>query len=290
MATDQFNKRWITEHSIQVLQTYDGQITVRQLYYRLVAQGMTNDLNHYKRVVNAMSDARWSGDVEFTAFIDRERSMVGETLAQVTVFDEEVEKAKSQIQAWMEHYRLNRWENQPEYIECWIEKKALQGVFENVCSSYSVGLAPCKGYPSLTFLYEAETRLSRAQSLGQEVTLLYFGDHDPSGVDIPNSLQSNLQRMECDVDVELVALNSTQIKQLNLPSAPVKRTDSRSRGWSGGVVELDAVEPKTLEKMCRDAIKKHFNEKKYAELQEREDEERDQYVADLREFVTSIGK
>ena len=62
----------------------------------------------------------------------------------------------------MNAYRLNRWSNQENYVEVWIEKKALQGVFETPCRRADVGLAPCKGYPSLTFLNDAKDRFEEA--------------------------------------------------------------------------------------------------------------------------------
>jgi hypothetical protein len=78
MARDIYSKDWIIEHAVPIVNSYQG-LTVWQLYYRLVAQGMTNSLNHYKRVVNAMTEARWNRKVGFGQFIDRERGIYGET-------------------------------------------------------------------------------------------------------------------------------------------------------------------------------------------------------------------
>ena len=84
---DTFNRKVITEKAQEVLAEYSGGITLRQLYYRLVAQGMINDVLHYKRVVSAMTEARWQDVVSMEAFIDRERSMYGETKAEVKDLD-----------------------------------------------------------------------------------------------------------------------------------------------------------------------------------------------------------
>jgi hypothetical protein len=77
MVKDAFTKSWIIENAEQILEEYSDGITIRQLHYRLVARGMTNDVQHYKRVVVAMTDARWDGVVDMEAFIDRERSVFG---------------------------------------------------------------------------------------------------------------------------------------------------------------------------------------------------------------------
>lgn len=285
----EFTRDWITENAKKVLETYEDQITLRQLYYRLVAAGMTNDVSHYKKVINAMTDARWNGEVEFEAFIDRERSMYGETKAEQIVLPEQIEQGKEQVKAWMEAYHLNQWENQPEYIEVWIEKKALQGVFESPCRQFHVGLAPCKGYPSLTFLNEARERFDEATNRDQTPVILYFGDFDPSGEDIPRAVKENLAWMGCDVEVDRIALHQAQITEMSLPSVPAKLTDTRTRNWGGaGVVELDAVEPTTLTEMVTTAIQDHFDFDLHAELKERETVERSQYQEALKLFVGGL--
>lgn len=286
---DKFNRQWITENAKTVLEEYSEGITVRQLYYRLVALGMTNTLKHYKRVVKGMVEARWKGIVDMEAFVDRERSMHGETAADEKELDDEVGKAKSNIKAWMWAYYLDRWSNQKEFVEVWIEKKALQGVFERPCSRMDVGLGPCKGYPSLTFLNEAKKRFENAQANGQGVVILYFGDYDPSGEDIPRSLRDNIERMGCGIEVKRIALNPELIAELALPGVPPKETDSRTINWDGdSAVELDAVEPKMLAEMCEDAIKEHFDEGLHEELKERESEERKEYQERLKEFVNEM--
>lgn len=284
-----FTKEWIIENSIQTLKGYVDKITVRQLFYRLVALGMTNDLPHYKKVVNSITEARWKGMVRFDAFLDRERGVYGETKADATKLLDKISNGKFQVYAWMEQYRLNRWENQPEYVEVWIEKKALQGVFEYPCDMYDVGLAPCKGYPSLTFLKEASERFNKAIEYDQTPVILYFGDFDPSGEDIPRAIYDNLSRMKCNVKIEKIALNQQQIDKFKLPSAPAKTGDTRTKNWNGdGVVELDAVEPNILSNMVTTTIKEHFNEGYYEDLKERERNEREQYKIALKEYVQGL--
>lgn len=285
----EYNREWIIKNGITVLEDYFDEITVRQLYYRLVAIGMTNDLKHYKKVVAAMTDARWKGKVRFSAFIDRERSMCGNTDADPVELEQKIDQGKEQIGAWMRSYNLNRWENQPKYIEVWIEKKALQGVFEQPCYIHGVGLAPCKGYPSLTFLHDAKDRFNDAIDRDQKPTILYFGDYDPSGEDIPRSLKKNLARMGCEIELHQIALNQQQITEMDLPSVPAKSTDVRTKNWNGkGAVELDAIEPHALAKMVEDALSDHFDTDLHDSLMEREEGERAAYRTALKTFVEAL--
>lgn len=289
MVDDIYDRQWIIENAKKVLQDYTDGITIRQLHYRLVALGMINDTNHYKRVVGAMTKARWDDIVDMSAFVDRERSMYGETEDDEKDLDYEIERGKEQVKAWMNAYSLNRWSNQDNYIEVWIEKKALQGVFERPCLHKDVGLAPCKGYPSITFLYEASKRFQDAVDNGKHIIILYFGDFDPSGEDIPRSIKENLGRLGIDVEVKRMALNQQQIIDMGLPGVPPKRSDSRTRNWDGGsVVELDAVEPNTLKKMCEDAIESHFDRELYKELKDKESEEKKSYRKELKDFVNTL--
>lgn len=289
MADDGFGRQWIIEKAKEVLESYGGQVTVRQLHYRLVAIGMPNTQQHYKRVASAMTVARWDGEVEFEDFLDREREVYGETKAEPTDVDEKIDEAKRQVRAWMNNYSKNKWENQPKYVEVWIEKKALQGVFEKPCLFKRVALFACKGYPSLTALSEARDRFIEAEDRGQEPVIIYFGDHDPSGDDIPRSIQENLSRMGVEVEVERVALTKEQVQEWGLPPAPTKQTDSRAAGWDGlGQVELDAVEPETLKDMVKKAINSHFDTEYYNDLNVQAIEETDKYRDALKDYVENM--
>ncbi len=286
-----FTKQWILENGIPIVESYEGNFTIRALHYRLVASGMTNDTSHYKKVVNAMKDARWQGLVPFDAFLDRERESIGQTdWKETNVLDSSV-SAKEQIKLWATSYSKNRWENQPNYVEVFIEKKALQGVFERPCRNWDVALNPCKGYPSLTFLSEAKQRFYTAINNGKRPIILYFGDYDCTGEDIPRSIQENLEKMAVSVEVKRIALLEHQVIAWCLPPAPTKEADSRSAKWTGlGQVELDAVEPPQIVDLCNEAIQSVFDDELYDELQEQEKSESIEFKEILkRDFETLLN-
>jgi hypothetical protein len=287
LKQDIFTRTWIIEKSLEIIPNYDaGVLTLRALHYQLVSRGMTNTTQHYNRVVKAMIQARWDGLVAFNAFSDHEREVLGSTSSGETDVDAEIYNAKQQISAWMNSYSKNRWENQPIYPEVWIEKKALQGVFQRPCSAMDVALAPCKGYPSLTFLYDASQRFEAIQNSGKQVVILYFGDYDASGEDIPRSIYENFVKFGLEIEVKRIALNEAQVVAWKLPPAPTKTTDSRAAAWDGlGQVELDAVDMNLLKSMCTEAINEVFDKELYEELMEQEDTERDQYIKEIQEFV-----
>ncbi len=287
---DQYTKSWIIEHAVPIIQGYNN-LTLRALHYRLVAvHGMTNTLNHYKRVINAMTAARWDGAVAFDDFVDHDRDTLGSTKFEETILEDKVAEAETQIEAWMTSYGKNRWENQPKYVEVFIEKKALQGVFQGPCQRLSVALSPCKGYPSLTYLYDAMERLNYAHALGKQVVILYYGDHDPSGDDIPRSMADNWERMGLGAfELKRKMLTKEQVIEMGLPPAPIKRGDSRSASWDGlGQVELDAVDPHDLEKIVRADILEEFDLDLHNDLMDLQATERDEFQGLLKEFVKTL--
>lgn len=288
MTKDLFTREWIIEQSIDVLSHYEpGVLTIRGLHYQLVSRGMTNDIQHYKRVVAATGVARWDGRIGFDAFSDRDRSLATLTESEPSVLEDKIDTAKEQIGLWMKSYSLNRWENQPYYPEVFIEKKALEGVFYKPCIREGVALGACKGYPSLTFLHDATMRFRRAERQGKQPIILYFGDYDPSGEDIPRALKENIVALGCEsIEVRRICLMERQVIDWNLPPAPTKVTDSRSVHWDGlGQVELDAVKPEKLVSLLRQAIHEIFDTDLYEELMDREKEERESFQTELKRYV-----
>lgn len=289
-TADPYTRKWIIHNAQRIVARYaPGELTLRALHYQLVSIGMTNTMQHYKRVVAAMELARWNGDIPFTAFSDLERRMEGFTAADATDLEEGISYGRDRVAAWMNHFYKNRWENQPIYPELFIEKKALQAVFQGVCDKNNVGLGAVKGYPSLTFLYEAAQRFKAKERDGKECVILYFGDYDPSGEDIPRSIQENLRRMGANVEVKRFALFLKQVRKWKLPHAPAKETDSRYNNWDGiGQVELDAVPPETLKALAQDAINTVFDHRLHVDLIKQQEIECTTYKAELKKFVKSL--
>lgn len=259
----------------RVLTQYEGTaVTVRQLYYRLVAGGIIpNVLRSYKNLVAALSDWRRHRLIPFNAFEDRTRSMnrldVGERFDDPAgwaryFLEEGVRKAKN--------YQLARWFGQDERAVVAVEKQALEGPFTQVCQELGVDLVVARGYPSLSYLAEIADALHRDDKATDDRAnvILYFGDHDPSGQNIPEVIERDLRGLfGARFTLERVALNPDQVDEMDLIPAPVKLTDSRATGFIAehgeDVYELDAIEPNALQDMIRDAVNEHFDEDAFDE-------------------------
>ena len=107
---------------------------------------------------------------------------------------------------------------------------------------------PCRGFASLSSTFAAAATFKNAIEHGRRPVILYLGDHDPSGAAIDVSIETHLGYHGIDgmVDFKRVAILHHHIVDFKLPTHPVKKTDSRSKGWEGGCVEIDTLSSKQI--------------------------------------------
>lgn len=220
------------------------QLTLRQLYYQFVARDlMANKQRNYNRLGRIVSDARLAGLIDWSAIVDRTRNV--RRLPQWN-------SGADGIKAMHEQFTLSKWDDQPYYVEVWIEKDALIGVIESVCNEYEIRYMACRGYMSQSEQYAAGKRFEHARGQGKEVVLLHLGDHDASGIDMTRDNSDRVNMFSCwsDVDVRRLALNMDQVEQYDPPPNPAKETDSRSDQYialyGSASWELDALEPSVI--------------------------------------------
>jgi hypothetical protein len=96
--------------------------------------------------------------------------------------------------------------------------------------------------------------LRRARTSHKDPIVLYLGDHDASGVDIDRDMQAKLNRFDGAVEFRRVAILPEQIDAFNLPTRPPKKTDSRSKGWEGGCVEIDTLSGQQIRELLEAEI------------------------------------
>jgi hypothetical protein len=258
---EQFRKHRFNSGSIKLLDTcnaiiedYRGQglnLTVRQLYYRLVAADtIENTVRSYKKVVNLLNNARLAGYVSWDAIEDRTRNYRKQSTWPCP---------GSIMHSCISSYNIDKWIDQPTQVEVWVEKEALIGVIGQICDELEIPYFACRGYVSQSEQWRAAKRCEeRYQDSDQETVILHLGDHDPSGMDMTRDNQDRLLELSWDspVEVRRIALNMDQVRKYSPPPNPAKMTDSRignymsqfgSSSW-----ELDALEPRVLQNLIRD--------------------------------------
>jgi hypothetical protein len=187
----------------------------------------------YAKLCSLVADWRKRGALSFDVFVDGTRYYRGPRL-----FDDVTAALENTARC----YRKNLWATQPYFLECWCEKDAVSGILSMEASRFGVQTFVCRGFTSLSSLNNAARTFRDAQRAGKEVTVLYFGDHDPSGRLIDQVAQRTLA-IDFGVDVQFrrVAVTPDQIAEMDLPTRPVKAKDTRAKGWQGGCVEIDTI-------------------------------------------------
>jgi hypothetical protein len=219
-----------------------------------------------------MTEMRLDGHLPYSWIVDESRR------ARVTQTFDSVEEALNHTATF---YRRSALRDCDDYIEIWCEKDALAGVLWDVTSDYDVPLMVSRGMPSLTFLHGSACAIKRAGEQGKYTYIYQFGDHDPSGVLIPQTIERRLdemcERLDCPPPyVERVSLTERQIREHRLPTRPTKRDGNRhAHKFEGDSVELDALPPRVLRGMVRKVIQDHISPAAVNALRAAEDSERE---------------
>lgn len=247
-------KAALIETANRVIDEYTAQgyeLTLRQLYYQFVSRDIIpNTQSDYKNLGTLISDARLAGLIDWEAIVDRTRNV--RTLSHWNHPADIIGAAAGQ-------FHLDRWADQPYRPEVWIEKDALVGIFERVCTELDVPLFSCRGYTSQSEMWAAAQRLLGYQGCGQKPVIYHFGDHDPSGRDMSRDIKDRLLLFTGGkFYFKRLALNMDQIEQYSPPPNPAKVTDSRAAAYIAEFGdeswELDALEPAVLEALVRDNV------------------------------------
>ncbi len=225
-------------------------LTLRQLYYQLVARDMIpNRQTEYKRLGSIVNDARLAGLIDWQAIEDRTRNL--RALSHWS-------RPHDIVQACADQFRLDMWATQNFRPEVWVEKDALVGVIEGACEELDVPFFSCRGYTSQSEMWVAAMRIKQHVRGGQTAIVFHFGDHDPSGKDMTRDITDRLQLFMGGVEVKRLALNMEQVEEYDPPPNPAKTTDSRYRAYiaefGAESWELDALEPAVIAGLIRDAV------------------------------------
>lgn len=225
---------------------YGYQLTLRQVYYQLVVRNhIANTEKSYKNIGNLVNDARLAGLIDWDVIVDKTRR-----LSMNAHWDGPDEIINSAAYS----FALDKWENQPEYVEVWVEKDALVDIVGHVCKPLDVPYFSCRGYTSQSEMQAAAQRILRQKDRGKNCHIIHLGDHDPSGIDMSRDIQERLNNLfGAEVELKRIALNMKQIEAYNPPPNPAKLTDTRCQKYISlygrQSWELDALEPSVLNQL-----------------------------------------
>jgi len=258
-------------------------LTVRQLYYQFVSRDLIpNNQREYNNLAKTINEGRLAGLIDWSAIEDRTRN-----LKKNSHWNSPADILESAISS----FAMDKWDNQKYRPEVWIEKDALVGVIESVCTEYDVPYFACRGYSSQSEQYKAALRMRRMRRDAQIPIVLHLGDHDPSGLYMTRDNHDRLSMLSHNnVKVIRLALNYDQVEEFNPPPNPTKLTDSRAKGYirehGRSSWELDALNPATINELLEDAIAEFRDLEKWEERVKEEDEAREKLI----EFKNTLNE
>jgi len=254
----------------EVLDSYKFALTIRQIFYQLVAKQIIPNLEEFYRKISRLS------------VIGRDRGMLPEDkfTDRTRVFDKLSSwvDLKDFMKTVSKSYNKDMWQNQDKYIEIWTEKDALRSVINVITHAYDVGLQVVRGQYPRTGIYETSKRYKEQKK--KKCLLYYVGDYDPSGFAIYDSIKERLLNYGVDVEIpDRIALTEEQIEKYSLPSDPGKEKDPNYKKFveltgSDQVVELDSLPPDILREIIEECIIKNLDLKLFGTSAKKEKAER----------------
>lgn len=270
-------------------------VTARQVFYRLVGQFAYDKTEQaYARLCEHLVRARRCGMIPFSSIRDDGTSGGAPRIhADVAGFWKEVKSMS-------EHYSRNRLSGQTVAIELWCEAAGMVPQLQRVAYQFSVPVYSTGGFSSVTVTHEIA---QRALLRDVPTVFLHVGDYDPSGESIfdamsedarmftlmtmhalekrsddniaklmglkGNAIRALKEHVQAGLSIDLrperVALTEGQVERYELPTAPPKRTDSRTRNWIGDTCQLEAMPPDILAGTVKLAIEAHLDLDRYGE-------------------------
>jgi hypothetical protein len=236
-------------------------LTLRQLFYQTVARGLLeNTFQQYKRLGTIIRNARDAGLIDWDAIEDRTREVNTHPFW---------DNPAGIISSAAESYREDLWRGQKYRPEVWIEKDALLGVIEAVCTELRVPYFAHRGNNSQTLQYQAGKRFARYLDLGLIPLVLHLADHDPNGIDMT---RDNIERLalyaRTNIEVRRIALNMDQVRRYSPPPSFVKEDDTRTGGYrqrfgTDECWELDALSPTVIADLIRSEVEGLIDQRKW---------------------------
>jgi len=243
-------------------------LTIRQIFYRLVsAYGYEKTELAYGRLGEHLNRARRAHMIPMSAI----RDDGGSEAAPYT--HEDFADYKRTARRIADTFRLDRSAGQPSRLMVWCEAAGMIPQLGTVANPFGVEARSSSGFESVSEKHALAAEIARE---GRPVEILHIGDHDPSGVHMPLSLEEDLaafcQELGGEFTLTRLAVTPAQIAEYRLPTAPAKATDPRA--FRGRTVQAEALAPDVMATILRSAIESRLDADLYAATLEIEAAER----------------
>jgi hypothetical protein len=259
-------------------------LTLRQIHYQLLNDPplrnardpdsrYANTRKCYSDLSDLLTRARLSHDVHWAAINDPTRP------ASRTYCKQSVRAfIDGELDGFLRHYSRDLLQSQEAYFEIIAEKQTVEGIVRRAAEPYTMPYMIGRGYSSIDARYQLAQRFYRSRK--DKLVLLFLGDHDPEGENIPNTFAGSM-RDEFgvhNITPLKVALTREQVDELKLPPVmTAKETSSRAAAFVAehgeDVFELEAVSPDDLSQILTGAIEDVLDMELFEQEQQHEEQE-----------------
>lgn len=306
--------RW----AIEVCQEYREKqllITLRQLYYQGVSRKVIpSGQAHYNYLKDTLSAARLAGTFPLWALVDRTRWVRPGAFTRNDVkLERAIDRSVDAVRSIPEQVLFrDRWFGQPNHVSIWYEKDALAGLFEAAAEPLGVSTFSTRGDPSHAALYEWIEKAAAVHGVhnaggwkdsddnnhngkAKRSVILYFGDHDPTGMRIPRTAMETVAAfmriagLSFPVEFHRIGITMEQAERLDLPPFPAKQSAGKDfdayveEFGTTDAWELDALGPEETIDLVKASVTPYFDEALHAHLQRTVAERREALRVQMRQ-------
>lgn len=241
----------LIKKALEYVNSVSYKVTKRWLFYRLYQDGTLptkKDISKLNVLVQARKkyEYGWAPDT----LADSSRNMHRISTGVITKED------------WLNNLtcNLDKFQNQDYYVMLWFEANAMLGQFKKYTEN--IPLVPFGGDPSLPFKHSIAKEIEWADAVYKKpVIILYFGDCDKKGEQIPQSALKDIREW-CGVDFKFFhcGLTREQADKFRLPEDPRKP----------GKFQWESLSDEQAKDIICGNIEKYQKKSKFREIEEKE--------------------
>lgn len=234
----------ILDWCLQRVQGVPYRVTARWLFYRLV-QERGFQKSQYKNLLKWTSNARkrfyngWAPD----------------TLADDTRTSHMRGCGYDSPEAWIDSFKrerctLDKYAKQECIVEIWFEAEAMYSQFNHYTSPYHVTLRPFKGDASIDYKWRIAKDLEALSQYAKPIIILYFGNYDPKGLEIPKNAFKDIQAW-CAQPFQFTrcGINKQHMTEFSLTENPEKP----------GAYQWEALSEAQAQQLILDNLERHWS-------------------------------
>lgn len=267
------NAKWL-DWLIDRIKDAPYEVTTRWAFYRLV-QEFNFTKGDYKKFLSLTSRARkeYYGEYTPTTFVDDTREMSNHYGTGYDKATDWVESMRSRSpKLAIEHAQNN-------IVFVCFEAKAMIRQFEHYLDRWRVCLVPFGGDPSIHYKHKLAELIEEAAELYEKpIRVLYFGDYDPKGMEIPLNAMRDVRRWtDAEFEFVRVGINPEHIEELGIVEDPEHP----------GKFQWEALDEKAAEKLIN-RVFEFWDKDAIAEIKRKEREAGEIWNAAVEDVIDKV--